>query len=60
MKKNSGLNIKSYGPLAIAFHDSEGTVGLVWWLVGTTAGEPRAVPIVYPIKQIIADTGPTL
>ena len=34
--------------------------GLVWWLVGTTVGEPKAVPKVYPIMQITADTGPTL
>ena len=34
--------------------------GLVWWLVGTTVGEPRAVPKVYPIMQITADTAPTL
>ena len=34
--------------------------GLVWWLVGTTVGEPRAVPKVYPIEQISAYTGPTL
>ena len=40
--------------------NSDWLEGLVWWLVGTTVGQPRAVPKVYPIKQISADTGLTL